>query len=145
MKIQTLIKTLQAGIQAGTVGGACADAVGQLTEAMQELADSLAKEKDEALTALASNNAEVETIRANTKKAITAAARYLQALAETELSEAQQIAVSGLSGVLAFASKKEIERQYDAAVVAAAEATRKAEELAEKKAEAEAEIATLIE
>jgi hypothetical protein len=130
MKIQTLIETLQAGIQSGAVGGACADAVGQLTAAVQELADFLTQAKTEALAALASNNAEVETIRANTKTAITAAAQYLQALTETELSEAQQAAVSGLGGVIAFASKSEIQRQYDAAQSALVEAQRVADELA---------------
>lgn len=130
MKIQNLIETLKAGIQAGTVGGACADAVGQLTAAVQELVDSLTREKADALTALAANSAEVETIRANTKKAITAAAEYLQALAQTELNEAQQAAVAGLGGVLAFASKSEIQRQYDAAQAAAVEAKAKADKLA---------------
>lgn len=89
--------------------------------------ERIVAEKDDALAA---NNADMETIRANTKKAITAAAQYLQALMATELSEAQQAAVAGLGGVLAFASKSEIQRRYDEAQKAAAEAQAKADALA---------------
>lgn len=93
---------------------------------------SIIQEKDAAVAALAANNAEVEVIRARTKQAIETAARYLQALSETELSEAQASAVAGLSGVLQFASKSEIQRQYAEAQAAAAAAAARAKELEEK-------------
>ena len=97
-----------------------------LTEA-KAVAAAAVQEKTDTLTA---NEAEVELIRKNTKTAITTAAQYLQALTETELSEAQAAAVSGLSGVLAFAAKSEIQRQYDAAQAALAEAKARADALA---------------
>jgi len=97
----------------------------------KQLADKT-KECTDAATKLTENDSEIGTIRANTKKAITAAAQYLKALTETELSDAQQLAVSGLGGVLAFAAKSELQRQYDAALAAAAEAQARANELAAK-------------
>jgi len=97
-----------------------------LTEA-KAVAAAAVQEKTDTLTA---NEAEVELIRKNTKTAITTAAQYLQALTETELSEAQAAAVSGLGGVIAFAAKPEIQRQYDAAQAALAEAKTRADALA---------------
>ena len=97
-----------------------------LTQAEASAAAALQEKAD----TLAANEAEVELIRQNTKTAITMAAQYIHALTETELSEVQAAAVSGLGGVLAFASKSEMERQYAAALAAAAEAQRVADELA---------------
>jgi len=97
-----------------------------LTEA-EAVAAAAVQEKTDTLAA---NEAEVELIRKNTKTAITTAAQYLHALTETELSEAQAAAVSGLGGVIAFAAKSEIQRQYDAAQSALAAAQAKADELA---------------
>ena len=88
--------------------------------------EALTKDKQDSAT----NAAELETIRANTKTAITKAAQFLQCLTQTELSEAQAAAVSGLGGVIAFAAKSEIQRQYDAAQSALAAAQAKADELA---------------
>lgn len=101
-----------------------------LQTALTEAGVAAAAAVQEKTDTLAANEAEVELIRQNTKTAITTAAQYLQALAATELSEAQAAAVSGLGGVIAFASKSEIQRQYDAAQAALVEAQRVADELA---------------
>lgn len=118
--------------RATTAEAALAAARTEMQTTVRDLEAAISAERLQLQSDKAANDTEMETIRANTKKAITEAAQFLQALTQTELSEPQQAAVAGLSGVLAFASKPEIQRQYEAAVTAAAEATRKAEELAAK-------------
>lgn len=107
---------------------------GQLWIDIKAHLDAKDAERATALSALqielAANNTEVETLRARTQQAITSATGFLATLTGTQLTEAQQAAVTGLSGVMQFAAKTELQRQLAEAQIQAADATARATAIA---------------